>query len=679
MKLADADKELKMALEALGRSKRKFAEALSKTPISINKHAGLDCLGNSPRLFVAYCALVRLLKAEQSFFAKESCVLVARVPRTWSLEDFEYVSEICFAGQNNKPSLVFNVFCHPPRGKKGHWDFKPQKQLCYRKVLVFAHHGVDVHPEIIAAADKITDLELSEKKHFAALASFLRTGPIADEDIVFLGRQAAPYIDTVFRHGRPAAPAIKRVRDVVTKPREARPALPLTSFGEAGTWGLSLKEDLDAWRNGILDWSEVDKGILLYGPPGVGKTSFAKSLAAECGAHFVASSLGKWQSNGHLGDLLKAMYADFAEAKENAPCVLLIDEFDSFGDRAKLHGDNAQYVLEVINAALEAIDGTSGREGVVIIGATNLPERIDPAFLRAGRLEEHVLLNKPDSVARAGILEYYLPELSNDPALQDVARRLTWATGADLELLARRAGQKARRHGRKLTISDVMNELPKQRQLSADDDWRVCVHEAGHAILAAVFNVGIIEFVEVFDLDHAEGTGTSLGRTMIIDPTRAIRTESSIRANICMSLGGLAAEEVVFGDRSTTAGGTSTTSDLAHVTELAETMVTQFGMGRSLQVLIKAKADPADPARLTGFRFEIDKILRTELARAKETLESHRHELLDFAKALQSERKIEGNRLDALLRPLRTSLQMSDTYPAATDPVVSPSSQQALA
>lgn len=161
MKLADADKELKMALEALGRSKRKFAEALSKTPISFNTYSGLDCLSRSPRLFVAYCALVRLLKDHQDFFVKESYVLVARVPRTWSLEDFEYVSEMCFAGQNNNPSLVLNVFSHPSRGKKGLWDFQPQKQLCYRKVLIFAHHGIEVHPEFMVAADKIADLQLS--------------------------------------------------------------------------------------------------------------------------------------------------------------------------------------------------------------------------------------------------------------------------------------------------------------------------------------------------------------------------------------------------------------------------------------------------------------------------------------------------------------------------------------
>jgi ATP-dependent Zn proteases len=650
MKRPEADKEPKIAVEMLGRPKRNFGEVLSRTMISFNRCAGLECLAKSPRLFVAYCALIRLLKTVRGSFSNESFVLVVRVPRTWALEDFEYVSELCFVEENNQPNVDINIFCHPPRGKKGLWDFKPQRQLSYRKLLIFVHYGVEVHPEIIAAADEVTSLQLSDKRYFHSMAKVLRTGQLNDDDIAFLIRQAAPFTDAVFRVGRPAATALQRVRNIVANPREARPALPMKSFGEAGAWGLRLKTDLAAWRKGLLDWSAVDKGILLYGPPGVGKSSFAKSLAVECDVHLVAASLGKWQSHGHLGDLLGAMYADFAEAKENAPCLLLIDEFDSFGDRAKLRGDNAQYVHEVIDAALEAIDGTTGREGVVIIGATNFPDRIDPAFLRAGRLEKHISINKPDRHARTSILAFYLPELSGDTALPDVARALSGATGADLEYLARRVRQKARRDGRVLTMADVTDEIPKQNQLSADEDWRVCVHEAGHAILAAKLCVGTIKFVEVFGQNRAEDNATALGCTMIVDPARPVRTESSMRANIRVNLGGLAAEEIVLGERSTTAGGMSPTSDLALATELAVEMVTKFGMGQSLQVLTSVQPESVDPLTFAAIRWEIDHILRTELAHAQETLASNRDVLLAIAKELRSERKIGEKRLQALLK-----------------------------
>ncbi|WP_105436333.1 AAA family ATPase [Neorhizobium tomejilense] len=664
MKLAEANRTLKAALEDLARSRKKFADALSKTPISFNRKAALDCLANSPRLFVAYCALIRLLKAERDFFAAETFVLIIRIPQSWSLDDFEYLSEVCFGALTKQPNLVLNVFCHPSRGKKGHWDFQPQKQLPFRKVIVFAPTGGEIHPEFAAAADKIVDLKVSDERYFSGLSRLLRSGPLPFDDISFLSQQDAPFIDAVFRRARPAAPAIQRLRQVVSKAKHARTPLPLISFGEAGSWGLRLKADLDAWRKGVLPWTEIDKGVLLYGSPGVGKTSFAVALAAECNVQLVAASLAKWQSGGHLGDLLRAMYADFAEAKANTPSILLIDEFDAFGDRAKLSGDNAQYVVEVINAALEAIDGATGREGVVIIGATNLPERIDPAFLRAGRLEKHIHIGKPNSSARAEILSYYLPELTGDLALSQVARRLPGRTGADLEYMARRARQRARLERRSPTISDLREELPKDPSLSADDEWRVCLHEAGHAILAKLFDVGTVESVEVFDLHHSdEESDNSHGRTSISLPQVSIRTENSFRADIAMQLGGMIAEELILGDRSTTAGG-SPDSDLAGATALAVKMVSMFGMGRSLHIVPKPFGDSSLPdlfTRLPGLRFEVDRILQTEFARAKTALESNQDALLHLANALKSERKLTGERLAAFLDPLVGSTPTSNT------------------
>ncbi len=663
MKPAAPDRRLKRALENLARSKTKLAEALSKTPVPFNRKAALDCLATSPRLFIAYCALVHLLKIERDFFAAETYVLVVRIPRVWSLDDYEYLSEICFGPLNGQPNLVLNVFCHSPRGKKGHWDFQPQKQLAFRKVVVFVHDGGELHPEFAAAADKIVDLEVSNR-YFDGLSRLLRTGPHTSEDVSFLLKQNAPFIDAVYRKARPAAPALQRVRQIASRAKYPRSPLPLISFGEAGSWGLRLKADLAGWRKGILSWSDVDKGVLLYGPPGVGKTSFATALAAECDSTLIAASLAKWQSHGHLGDLLKAMYADFAEAKEKAPSIFLIDEFDGFGDRAKLSGDNAQYVLEVINAALEAIDGTSGHEGVVIMGATNLPERIDPAFLRAGRLEKHILISKPDRLTRADILRYYLPEIAEEPGLAGIAARLPGRTGADLEYIARRARQKARLDGRSLKISDVAEQLPKELALSHDDDWRVCVHEAGHTILAKLFDVGVVESVEVFDLDHRDEDGQdSHGRTTISLPKLTIRTENSFRADIAMQLGGIVAEEFVLGDRSTTAGGT-TGSDLAGATELALKMVSMFGMGRTLRVFSIPSADPNEPNFLNLFpelRLEIDRILKTEFDRAKAALELHRDAVVHLATVLKSEREISGDRLTALLCSLISGSPTTDT------------------
>jgi SpoVK/Ycf46/Vps4 family AAA+-type ATPase len=156
----------------------------------------------------------------------------------------------------------------------------------------------------------------------------------------------------------------------------------LHGYGAAKEWGLQLAKDLEAWRTGRLKWSDVDRGLLLSGPPGVGKTIFAKALADTCGVNFVATSVTQWQAKGHLGDLLKAMRADFASAVTKAPSILLIDELDSIGDRKTFTGEYASYSIQVVNALLEALDGSANRDGLVVLGATNFPEKIDAAVRR---------------------------------------------------------------------------------------------------------------------------------------------------------------------------------------------------------------------------------------------------------------------------------------------------------
>ncbi len=356
-----------------------------------------------------------------------------------------------------------------------------------------------------------------------------------------------------------------------------------------------------------------------------------------------------------MGDLLKAMYATFAEAKAAAPSILLVDEFDSFGHRAKLSGDNAQYMLEVINAMLEAVDGATGREGVIIVAASNLPERIDPAFLRPGRLEKHIELSKPDTAGREAILTHYLPEFSGDGGLKEAARNLHGKSGADLEYIARQVRQRARNESRPTRIADLVEVVPVFIPLKPDELWRICLHEAGHAVLAKVFDIGTIISVEVYTNDHrAEQDDDVHGRTMILIPHLTVHTESSYRAEIAMKLAGLAAEEVFLGDRSTASGGLEK-GDLAEATELAVKMVAMFGMGNALNVLPVRILDTKDAALFQKYPYiqqEVDHILQAELDEARQSLKKHRDVVVSLAEALRDRRNIFGDDLDAILRPV---------------------------
>ncbi|MEP3408712.1 MAG: ATP-binding protein, partial [Roseibium sp.] len=271
----------------------------------------------------------------------------------------------------------------------------------------------------------------------------------------------------------------------------------LPGLSEAGQWGQELASDLQDWNAGKLPWSDVSRGVLIAGPPGTGKTTYAKALANTCGVNLIATSVAQWQSNGHLGDLLKAMRRAFAEAKKQAPCILFLDEFDSVGDRAASHGDNAHYIIEKINGLLECLDGVEAREGVVVVGACNHPHLIDPAFLRPGRLERIIQIPLPDKKARGQILRWHLNGKLDHEDISDSVERLEGSSGADIEKLVRDARRKARKENRDLKLCDLTEQLPKPVLFEQEDLRRIAVHEAGHAIVHSLVGKGRIVSLQI--------------------------------------------------------------------------------------------------------------------------------------------------------------------------------------
>ena len=176
----------------------------------------------------------------------------------------------------------------------------------------------------------------------------------------------------------------------------------------AKDWALELKADLALWRQGEIAWTELSTKLLLSGPPGTGKTTFAKALCNSLQVPMLLSSVSTWLQGGYLGEVLSRMAAAFDEAHKRAPCILFIDEFDGIGKRANADRDFADYWNTIINKMLELLDGALKTEGIIVVGATNRPEAIDEAITRSGRLERHVMIPKPDVDALTGILHHHL-------------------------------------------------------------------------------------------------------------------------------------------------------------------------------------------------------------------------------------------------------------------------------
>ncbi|MGR9156269.1 AAA family ATPase [Rhizobium leguminosarum] len=603
----------------------------------------------SARLFLAYCALVSLVRRNIEPICNPFCVGLVVVPAAWQLKDVQEAAKIIFKDEKVR-------FClHPASKSRRGWEIDPAEHLVSGRLIVFVTEGSTIHEDFELAATVRDRLHLCDPRHLRALGRLRGCGNLSDDHVALIAGQPSERMEAIYRIGQPAERAAMRL----LKESKQRPQSTETKrldiskgFAEASTWALELKKDLQDWRDGKLAWSEVDKGCLLYGPPGTGKTRFADALAAECGMPIEAASISKWQSykDGDLGDMLKAMYQAFSAAKANAPCLLFIDEFDSIGDRSKFPSRHADYSTQVVNALLECLDGVGGREGVVVIGACNNPERIDPALIRSGRLEKHIHFPLPDAHGRAQILAFHLPLLAEHASLKEIAAKLPGKSGADLERLSRDARRVARREQRSVTIDDLLGKIEPLPVLSEGSQLHIAIHEAGHALVADALRVGRVERVEVFD--NAQNFATDIdahGITVIEHPRLPFKTKGEMRNLVAMHLAGAAAEEVIYGDRSTMASGSSQ-SDFAMATELAVEMITKYGFGTSPYYL-PGSVNTSNASELwqdRRLRADVDVILQTEYARARDILSDLQQTLVIFAAELVKHKRLQGDQLEKL-------------------------------
>ena len=330
---------------------------------------------------------------------------------------------------------------------------------------------------------------------------------------------------------------------------------------------------------------KIPKGILLVGPPGTGKTLLAKAVAGEAkvpffsmsGSDFVEMFVGVGASR--VRDL-------FAQAQQKAPCIIFIDELDAIGKARGMNPLSSNDEREqTLNQLLSEMDGFDTKAGVIIMAATNRPEILDPALLRPGRFDRHVLVDRPDITGREAILNVHIKgvKLAKEVDLKVVAARTPGFVGADLANLVNESALLAARKGKSSVGMEEFEEAidrviagleKKSRVMNKKEKEIVAFHETGHALMA--------EFLETTDQVHKISIiprGISaLGYTLQL-PTedRYLMTEKELRDRLCVLLGGRVAEEVIFGEISTGAH-----NDLGRATDIARSMVKEYGMSKKL-------------------------------------------------------------------------------------------------
>ncbi|MDD4349540.1 MAG: ATP-dependent zinc metalloprotease FtsH [Opitutales bacterium] len=324
----------------------------------------------------------------------------------------------------------------------------------------------------------------------------------------------------------------------------------------------------------------IPKGVLMVGPPGTGKTLLAKAVAGEADVPFFTIS-GSDFVEMFVGVGAARVRDMFEQGRKNAPCLIFIDEIDAVGRQrgAGLGGGNDERE-QTLNSLLVEMDGFDGHEGVIIIAATNRPDVLDSALLRPGRFDREVVIDLPDLNGRYEILKVHAKKikLSSKVDLSITARNTPGFSGADLANLLNEAALIAARYGKNEVETSDMDEAREKiaygrerRRLMDDEDKKiVAYHEAGHAIVQAVIDDGTLPVHKVTIIPR----GQSLGSTMM-SPSKDILNQSKRRLinQICCSMGGRVAEEIVIGDITTGASG-----DIKMATKIARKMVCDWGM-----------------------------------------------------------------------------------------------------
>lgn len=417
--------------------------------------------------------------------------------------------------------------------------------------------------------------------------------------------------------------------------------------------------------------AKVPKGILLVGPPGAGKTLLARATAGEAGVPFYSIS-GSEFIEMFVGVGASRVRNMFKKAKNSQPSIIFIDEIDAVGrTRGTGLGGGHDEREQTLNQLLSEMDGFESHEEVIVMAATNRPDVLDPALLRPGRFDRHIVIDKPGWKEREAILEVHVRNkiLADDVDFETIARGTPGMTGADIENLANEAALIAtRKNKEKIYMSDfeeakdiVLMGAVKEETISDTERKITAYHEAGHAFVARELpGTDPIHKVSIIP------RGMAMGVTQLLpEEDRHYYPKTYLMNRLSVALAGRVAEKIVFNDTSSGAQ-----NDLKEATYLAEKMVAQWGMSDKVGPLNLGRGEEhpflgrelAQPKRYSEemawlMDQEIRRLLTDAESRAEEILNKNRGVLDSLAEALIKEEVLEKNDVERIIKETKTNLQ----------------------
>ncbi|MGN6377727.1 MAG: ATP-dependent metallopeptidase FtsH/Yme1/Tma family protein [Gaiellales bacterium] len=412
--------------------------------------------------------------------------------------------------------------------------------------------------------------------------------------------------------------------------------------------------------------ARVPKGVLLHGPPGTGKTLLANAGATESGANFYYQSASAFVEmwSGLGAARIRSL---FSTARENQPSIVFIDELDAVGATRMGGGHNREHD-QTLNQLLVELDGFDEGARLVVMAASNRIDHLDPALLRPGRFDRHVLVSAPDVVGREAILQVHTRNkpMGADVSLADIARQTVGLTGADLANICNEAAISAGREQRDtITAGDFSQALERvvaglqQRKLITEKEKKVIAyHEAGHALLAHLTSADIHKVTIL-------PRGRALGMLMRLpEEDRHMASQDELEDWLRVSLGGRAAEQIVFGRVTNGAA-----SDLDHATAVARTMVFDWGMGRTTHSQQMRADDYALSEETKRLRDREQREITAEAYRwALAMVSAHRVHLDRLAHALLERETLTRPEINELLSDLQPVSDSSGQVGVELDP-----------